>query len=729
MSETYIVTAKTIDEAMAEANRKYSVPGKDVSFTILEMPKKGFLGFGAKDAKVQVTVSDEETISLDSIVAEMKGYKQKTAGGRYGDDTVSERRERANRGERPERGERESNGRSGDRVQSHMTQNPSRNMGRGQSQPQEQNQRKPRPAQGEPKSDGAEAQKPNAPKTENPRQARNDAPKQTAPRADMPKSDAPKTESAKPRTDRKPDENKPAREEKPVLTEQKPVRKQENAVKDDAAPKPKQEQKPAPRTENPVEKKAETKQEPKAAPKSEVKAEPKAAPKSEAKAETQVAPKAEPKPMQAKPEHTSVVREVNIISNVPLEAPDTTETKKYTPKTVEAKRDPNKKSVVREVNILSDIPASDPNASPFRSVPGWDKKKEEKTVAEEAAAVVDVTPAAIAEDAADTLPVSEILAEEKIAAAAAVEAEDTADTVVADDTEADDTDDTGAGDMVTGDIVAKFTRHTDEEALSMDDLLGALPENVREPDRKKVGVTEAEMAAALDFVNTLLRDMQIDATCTPVACPEGVEYEIAGDACLYPAVEITGEGSGILIGHHGETLDAIQCLLNLASIRKSDHETGADYVKISLDIENYRAKREETLRSLARRMAARAVKYKRNVFLEPMNAYERRIIHSELQNVENVSTHSVGTDKNRKIIITYEGPDKRPAQQNGGARKRRPEAEGDEENRSRRGRKPGGAGERKDRPRPPKPQKLPIENLPDFLANPADEPIEHLREN
>ena len=720
MSETYIVTAKTIDEAMAEANRKYSVPGKDVSFTILEMPKKGFLGFGAKDAKVQVTVSDEETISLDSIVAEMKGYKQKTAGGRYGDDTVSERRERANRGERPEREERESNGRSGDRVQSHMTQNPSRNMGRGQSQPQEQNQRKPRPAQGEPKSDRAEAQKPYAPKTDNPRQAKTDAPKQTAPRADMPKSDAPKTESAKPRTDRKPDENRPACEEKPVRTEQKPVRKQENAVKDDAAPKPKQEQKPAPRTENPVEKKAETKQEPKAAPKSDAKPETQAAPKSETKQE----PKAEPKPRQAKPAHTSVVREVNIISNVPLEAPDTTETKKYTPKTVEAKRDPNKKSVVREVNILSDIPASDPNASPFRSVPGWDKKKEEKTVAEKAAAVVDVTPAEIAEDAADTLPVSEILAEEKIAAAAAVDAEDTAETVVADDTEADDADDTGAGDMVT-----TFTRHTDEEALSMDDLLGALPENVREPDRKKVGVTEAEMAAALDFVNTLLRDMQIDATCTPVACPEGVEYEIAGDACLYPAVEITGEGSGILIGHHGETLDAIQCLLNLASIRKSDHETGADYVKISLDIENYRAKREETLRSLARRMAARAVKYKRNVFLEPMNAFERRIIHSELQNVENVSTHSVGTDKNRKIIITYEGPDKRPAQQNGGQRKRRPEAEGDEENRSRRGRKPGGAGERKDRPRPPKPQKLPIENLPDFLTNPADEPIEHLREN
>ena len=271
----------------------------------------------------------------------------------------------------------------------------------------------------------------------------------------------------------------------------------------------------------------------------------------------------------------------------------------------------------------------------------------------------------------------------------------------------------------------------------MDELLGALPENVREPDRKKVGVTESEMNAAVDFVNTLLRDMQIDAVCAPVACPEGEEYEIVGEADRYPAVEITGSGSGILIGHHGETLDAIQCLLNLASIRKSDHEAGADYVKIALDIENYRAKREETLRALAKRMAARAVKYKRNVFLEPMNAYERRIIHSELQGVPFVSTHSVGTDKNRKIIITYEGPDKKPMG-SGAPKKRRPNAPADsnpqaagEENaeRSRRNRKPGGAGEKKDRPRPPKPQKLPIESLPDFLANPTEEPIEHLREN
>ncbi len=737
MSETYIVTAKTVEEAMAEANRKYSVPGKDVSFTILEMPKKGFLGFGAKDAKVQVTVTDEETISLDSIVAEMKGYKQKTAGGRYGDDTVSERRER------PERGER------GERQQAPMTQNPSRNMGRGQEnalKPQEQNQRRQRPAQaqGEQKADrtGADAPKQNsAPRNENPRQnaPKSETPNQSAAqnRNNAPKQNAPRAESAKPRNDRTSDENKTAREEKPVRTEQKPAQKperQENAVKSESAPKPKQEQKPAPKPENPGEKKAEPKVEAKAEPKSETKVEPKAEPKSASKAETKVEPKTEPKSetkvepkaAQTKPVHTSVVREVNIISNVQLEAPDTTETKKYTPKTVEAKRDPNKKTVVREVNILSDIPASDPNASPFRTVPGWGKKEEPKEEAKKVVeAIAEEIPAVIAEDAADTLPVSEILAEEKITENAAA-ADNSAEEAAADEIAGDeDTDDTVAGDDVT-----RFTRHTDEETLSMDELLGALPENVREPDRKKVGVTEAEMAAALDFVNTLLRDMQIDATCTSVACPDGEEYEISGDASLYPAVEITGNGSGILIGHHGETLDAIQCLLNLASIRKSDHETGADYVKISLDIENYRAKREETLRSLARRMAARAVKYKRNVFLEPMNAYERRIIHSELQNVEFVSTHSVGTDKNRKIIITYEGPDKRPVG-NGEQKRRRPEGDGsvNGENRTRRNRKPGAAGDRKDRPRPQKPQKLPIESLPDFLANPTDEPIEHLREN
>jgi len=79
MSETYIVTAKTVEEAMAVANREYGGSGKDISFDILEMPKKGFLGIGAKEAKIKVTVSETEDISLGSIVAEMKSYKMQTA--------------------------------------------------------------------------------------------------------------------------------------------------------------------------------------------------------------------------------------------------------------------------------------------------------------------------------------------------------------------------------------------------------------------------------------------------------------------------------------------------------------------------------------------------------------------------------------------------------------------------------------------------------------------------
>ena len=588
-----------------------------------------------------------------------------------------------------------------------MTQNPNRNMAKGQEQ--KRNERRP----DENKAVRSENAQKNVQKTE-----RRENPVKAEPRVE-----------GKPRTEEK---SAPAAD---TRVSAKPETKPE--VKAEAKPEAKAEIKPEVKAEIKPEAKAETKPEVKAETKPEAKAETK--PESKPEVKPEVKPEAKPEQKSAfktgdrggKPTHTSVVREVNIISGVQLEEPDTTETKKYTPKTVEKKRDTHQKTVVREVNILSDIPAADPNASPFRTAPGWDKKAEKKaetvpetvdTAAARAESVAEAVElpiaAAVAEDIADELPTVEIAA----ASMEASVAENAGDAEKAGD---------------AGDAETKFSRHTDDESLSMDELLGALPENVREPDRKKVGVTESEMNAAVDFVNTLLRDMQIDAVCAPVACPEGEEYEIVGEADRYPAVEITGSGSGILIGHHGETLDAIQCLLNLASIRKSEHEAGADYVKIALDIENYRAKREETLRALAKRMAARAVKYKRNVFLEPMNAYERRIIHSELQGVPFVSTHSVGTDKNRKIIITYEGPDKKPMG-SGAPKKRRPNAPADsnpqavgEENaeRSRRNRKPGGAGEKKDRPRPPKPQKLPIESLPDFLANPTEEPIEHLREN
>ena len=167
-----------------------------------------------------------------------------------------------------------------------------------------------------------------------------------------------------------------------------------------------------------------------------------------------------------------------------------------------------------------------------------------------------------------------------------------------------------------------------------------------------IEVTEKELDCALTFANTLLKDMGVNAEAKFAGNePSG----IGGNT--YPHIEIVGEGAGILIGHHGETLDAIQYLVNLCAHRKGG-SSSKEFVKIIVDIEDYRAKREETLRSLARRTAAKAVKYKRNIVLEPMNPFERRLIHSEIQDIENVSTHSVGSDENRKIVVCYEGADK-----------------------------------------------------------------------
>jgi spoIIIJ-associated protein len=246
-------------------------------------------------------------------------------------------------------------------------------------------------------------------------------------------------------------------------------------------------------------------------------------------------------------------------------------------------------------------------------------------------------------------------------------------------------------------------------------------------DRKREAITREEMDYALEFANTLLRNMQLDARAVPAECPEDEEYVVTETADVYPKIDIIGSETGILIGHHGETLDAIQYLVNLSALRKTKSRDG-DYVKIVVDIENYREKREETLRTLARRMAARAVRYKRNVFLEPMNAYERRIIHSELQSFENVSTHSVGADRDRKIIITYEGPEKsdlQPQAQGQSQGRRRRRGEGEDAPESEGGRRRRGAyaesaeseaAEKRDR-RPRKLNKMPIEQLTEWLPD------------
>ena len=118
-------------------------------------------------------------------------------------------------------------------------------------------------------------------------------------------------------------------------------------------------------------------------------------------------------------------------------------------------------------------------------------------------------------------------------------------------------------------------------------------------------------------------------------------------------ITVDGEAAGVLIGHHGDTLDALQYLANLAANKKEEGEK-REYARITVDVESYRAKREDALRALARKKANQVLKYKKSIMLEPMNPYERRIIHSEIQHMEGVTTNSIGTDNNRRIVIFLE---------------------------------------------------------------------------
>ena len=159
-------------------------------------------------------------------------------------------------------------------------------------------------------------------------------------------------------------------------------------------------------------------------------------------------------------------------------------------------------------------------------------------------------------------------------------------------------------------------------------------EVVIRPERKSTYSAEAVEEARI-FVGEIVKKM-------------GTSCEVAsvdGEARLI----VSGEDVGVVIGRRGDTIDAIQYLTNLY-VNKERH--GDDYCRITVDTENYRARREETLRKLALSVANKAVKYKKDMSLEPMNPYERRIIHSALQNHKYVKTKSVGEEPNRRIVVT-----------------------------------------------------------------------------
>ena len=635
MNETYLIMAKTVEEAIAIANREYAKDGKEVSYEILEMPKKGFLGIGARDAKIKITVSESESSKigseLSSIVADLRGMKVHTnRGGSEGED-------------KPKK----------------------------QQNPQGQ-KKQAQPAQGQkPGQKPAEKSEKQGQKPQAPKQSQAQKPAQGQKPA-APKQDAKPAEAK---------QQKPAEAKKP---------------QGQAQPKHESQPKAEAKAQKPQESKAEPK--PERQPKADVKPEKTVEAKKPQEPKERREPK-EPKPQAAEPVKEPVVPAVPVVAEPA--APVVSESAEAT--AAEPAKNEYKSNLRNQAKPQRRQKA--PKSQNADAVPGAE------AIIAAPVGLADFTREAGAESfgsaSASTGRMSnDIRKKQRQPKRADKPAEPKEETVLS-----------AVSESVPAELEAVLADAAEVITEQLETMEPAAEVPAVEEDRQKVGVTEAEMQYALDFTNTLLRNMAIDATAERVECPEGEEYVIEGDANVYPKINIDGSGTGILIGHHGETLDAVQYLVNLAALRQSKQK-GGDYVKIVVDIENYRAKREETLRSLARRMAARAVKYKRNVFLEPMNAYERRIIHSELHSFENVSTHSVGADKNRKIIITYEGPDKAPQQPRKEKEERADRSERGEKREGKQESK-GSASRRgeKENRRPKKIQKMPIEKLPDFLAN------------
>ena len=171
-----------------------------------------------------------------------------------------------------------------------------------------------------------------------------------------------------------------------------------------------------------------------------------------------------------------------------------------------------------------------------------------------------------------------------------------------------------------------------------------LPERKTESKaRESIVAIEADSATAfaIDFLSTIFKKFDLDVQINPFRKEEFI------------TLDLVGEDLGILIGRRGETLDALQYLTNLTVARHFEERT-----KFILDVEGYRAKREETLARLARKLADRVKETGKNMSLEPMSPYERRIIHTVLQNDPEVRTFSEGEEPYRKVVIARKNKNK-----------------------------------------------------------------------
>jgi len=161
-----------------------------------------------------------------------------------------------------------------------------------------------------------------------------------------------------------------------------------------------------------------------------------------------------------------------------------------------------------------------------------------------------------------------------------------------------------------------------------------------ETERTYAAVADGDEKAAkiVDFLTGLLERMEVNAT--PVVSVDGEGNYL---------VELEGDGLGAVIGRRGETLDAIQQLTGYAV-----NHGQSKRVRVRIDAEGYRSKREESLERMARRVADKVVRYRRNMTLEPMNAYERHVVHTALQDYPGVTTYSIGTEPNRRTVVAYD---------------------------------------------------------------------------
>ena len=158
----------------------------------------------------------------------------------------------------------------------------------------------------------------------------------------------------------------------------------------------------------------------------------------------------------------------------------------------------------------------------------------------------------------------------------------------------------------------------------------------------KAAVIKAKTkSTVIDIAKTFLQDV-FEAMDMPVAVD--IKYD---DKESTMNIDLKGEEMGILIGKRGQTLDSLQYLLSLVVNREKDQ-----YIRVKLDTENYRQRRQDTLENLARNISFKVKRSKRAVSLEPMNPYERRVIHSALQNDKYVSTHSEGEEPFRRVVVT-----------------------------------------------------------------------------